>query len=66
MYESTLKVAKNRHGLQKSQRTRELQTLASLGAKTAHPWSVEADLARVWRWRMVAVTHQVRRTTRNV
>jgi hypothetical protein len=49
-----------------SQRTWEVWTLASSGAKTAHPWSMEAELARGWRWRMVAVTHQVRRMTRNV
>jgi hypothetical protein len=46
MYVCTLKVAKDRHGLQSSQRMRELQTLAYSRAKTAHPWSVEAELAR--------------------
>jgi hypothetical protein len=65
MYVCTMKVARGRHGLTVQPEDAGLWTLASLGAKTVQSPSMDVELARGWRWRTVAVTGLVRRTTRN-
>ncbi len=66
MYVCTLKVVKDRHGLQKQPEDAGIADFGFLGSQNSASMERGAEVARGWRWRMVAVTHRVRRATRNV